>query len=220
MFTEVGHPTTDVRCVEWTTTHKLRPHRIIERSVMASKHHKQLYQRKPIVHYWTSTLVTAFALYAVCSGPAVAASPATGDMSLLKMQRIKSYVDDTCTLDPHCQWTWDTVGQNVLRNVSVEEASAMMPDDYTFPPGNDAEKPGQRGELFLTTKFDFWHSHRCQNHRVSWRVKYSIIYFYQVEFSMKKKGEILVKTRTVFDLLRVIFVSCFVSQKNCLGLLK
>lgn len=113
---------------------------------MESKHHKQSYQHKETVRRWTFTLVTTVILYAVANGPAVAASSATGDMSLLTMQRIKSYVDDTCTLDPHCQWTWDTVGQNVLRNVSVEEASAMMPDDYMFPPGNDAEKPGQRGE--------------------------------------------------------------------------
>jgi len=30
--------------------------------------------------------------------------------------------------------------------VSADEAAAAMPEDYLFPPGDDAEKSGQRGE--------------------------------------------------------------------------
>ncbi|XP_050527207.1 tyrosine-protein kinase receptor-like [Daktulosphaira vitifoliae] len=69
------------------------------------------------------------------------------DMSLRTMQRIKSYVDDTCTLDPHCQWTWDPY-DNGLRNVSIDEAAAMVPEDYMYPPGNDSEV-GLRGNFFF-----------------------------------------------------------------------
>lgn len=102
---------------------------------------------------WTSALLAAIALYAAAGAPAVAPSPAIGDMSLLNMQRIKSYVDDTCTLDPHCQWTWDETIENGLKNVSVEQAAAMLPYDYLFPPGNDTEKPGQRGKRFSRVEF-------------------------------------------------------------------
>lgn len=97
---------------------------------------------------WQRTLTAVIAIAALCAVigvPVAGSSPSTGDMSLLTMQRIKSYVDDTCTLDPHCQWTWEPL-ENGLKNVSVQEASAMMPVDYVFPPGNDAEKPGKRGE--------------------------------------------------------------------------
>lgn len=90
-------------------------------------------------------VVALWAAVACITVPTASPSPATGDMSLLTMQRIKSYVDDTCTLDPHCQWTWDPL-PNGLRNVSSDEAVAVMPEDYLFPPGDDAEKPGQRGK--------------------------------------------------------------------------
>lgn len=95
-----------------------------------------------------SLVVAAIALYAAGRAPTVTPSPASGDMSLLTMQRIKSYVDDTCTLDPHCQWTWDPKLPNGLQNVSAEQAAAAMPVDYLFPPpGDDADKPTvQRGE--------------------------------------------------------------------------
>ncbi|KAE9536932.1 hypothetical protein AGLY_006739 [Aphis glycines] len=97
-------------------------------------------------------LVAALALWAAMACvtvPAASASPATGDMSLLTMQRIKSYVDDTCTMDPHCQWTWDPL-PNGLRNVSAEEAAAEMPKDYLYPPGEDPDNlGGQRDSLFF-----------------------------------------------------------------------
>ncbi|XP_025192296.1 ALK tyrosine kinase receptor-like isoform X2 [Melanaphis sacchari] len=96
-------------------------------------------------------LVTILALWAavVCvTVPAASPSPATGDMSLLTMQRIKSYVDDTCTMDPHCQWTWDPL-PNGLRNVSAEEAAAEVPEDYLYPPGEDPDKPGLRGNFLF-----------------------------------------------------------------------
>jgi len=113
-------------------------------AVMVSEAHRRADQH---ARRMTAALVGAFALYVATYGPALTytSSTVSGDMSLLTMQRIKSYVDDTCTLDPHCQWTWDSVG-NVLKNVSVEEAANMVPDDYMYPPGDDAEKPGQRGE--------------------------------------------------------------------------
>jgi len=101
-------------------------------------------------------LVAALALWAAMACiavPVASASPATGDMSLLTMQRIKSYVDDTCTLDPHCQWSWDPL-PNGLRNVSAEEAAAEMPKDYLYPPGEDPDNLGQRGE-FLASFFFF-----------------------------------------------------------------
>lgn len=98
------------------------------------------------VRRWASAAVVA--AIALCAAAAVRSSPATGggEMVLLNMQRIKSYVDDTCTLDPHCQWTWDRAVDGGLLNVSAKQAAAMVPADYMFPPGDDAEKPGQRGE--------------------------------------------------------------------------
>lgn len=101
-----------------------------------------------------SALAVAIALYAVSRAPsAVLPSPATGDMSLLTMQRIKSYVDDTCTLDPHCQWTWDDKQPLGLRNVTVPEAEALLPPDYMYPPGDDALKDGQRGQLYIVLRY-------------------------------------------------------------------
>lgn len=125
--------TTTTMTTTMTTTYKTRPSTRTERPTAAAP-------PSPLL------LLLLLLLYAVASVPAAAASPAIGDMSLLTMQRIKSYVDDTCTLDPHCQWTWDRF-PNGLRNVSVDEAADMVPRDYMFPPGNDAEIPGQRGEL-------------------------------------------------------------------------
>lgn len=91
----------------------------------------------------SSALVAALALW--CAA-AARPSPATGgDMSLLTMQRIKSYVDDTCTLDPHCQWTWDHA-VNGLMNVTAKQAADVVPADYLYAPGDDAETPGRRGE--------------------------------------------------------------------------
>lgn len=95
----------------------------------------------------SSALVAALALWCAAAGaPAARPSPATGgDMSLLTMQRIKSYVDDTCTLDPHCQWTWDRT-VNGLMNVTAKQAADVVPADYLYAPGDDAETPGRRGE--------------------------------------------------------------------------
>ncbi|KAL5236754.1 hypothetical protein ACI65C_004164 [Semiaphis heraclei] len=101
-------------------------------------HHRGRCRGPPLI-----AVVALWAAVACVTVPTSSPSPATGDMSLLTMQRIKSYVDDTCTLDPHCQWTWDLLA-NGLRNVSADEAAAAMPEDYLFPPGDDAEKPGQR----------------------------------------------------------------------------
>jgi len=103
-------------------------------------HHRGRCRGPPLV-----AVVALWAAVACVMVPTASQSPATGDMSLLTMQRIKSYVDDTCTLDPHCQWTWDSL-PNGLLNVSMDEAAAVVPEDYLFPPGDDAEKPGQRGE--------------------------------------------------------------------------
>lgn len=130
--------TTTTTTTTTTATHRTRPSTRTKRaaaSVMAHSSGR------------TATLVALLlVLYAVARSPVTATSPASGDMSLLTMQRIKSYVDDTCTLDPHCQWTWDRF-TNGLQNVSVEKAANLVPHDYMYPPGDDAEKSGQRGEL-------------------------------------------------------------------------
>ncbi|XP_050426861.1 tyrosine-protein kinase receptor-like [Adelges cooleyi] len=70
-----------------------------------------------------------------------------GNMSLLSMQRLKSFVDDTCSLDPHCQWTW-VPQENGLRNVTTDEALAMVPENYMYAPGNDSDV-GQRGNFLF-----------------------------------------------------------------------
>lgn len=109
------------------------------------RHRHQLHHRSRCRGPALVAIVALWVAVACFTVPTASPSPATGDMSLLTMQRIKSYVDDTCTLDPHCQWTWDPL-PNGLRNVSSDEALAAMPNDYLFPPGEDAEKPGQRGK--------------------------------------------------------------------------
>lgn len=106
---------------------------------------RQLHHRGRCREPLLIAVVALWVTVACVTVPTASLYPATGDMSLLTMQRIKSYVDDTCTLDPHCQWTWDPL-PNGLRNVSADEAAAAMPEDYLFPPGDDAEKSGQRGE--------------------------------------------------------------------------
>lgn len=113
---------------------------------MAADHYNGREHRRKRFRGRMVALIVAYALCAVAGTPAAALSPATGDMSLLTMQRIKSYVDDTCTLDPHCQWTWNEHMENGLRNVSVKEAEAMVPEDYLYPPGSDTEASAQRGE--------------------------------------------------------------------------
>lgn len=137
--------TSDHRCFHQRHRgHRERPHQ--------NRRHRRGRCRGP-------ALVAALALWAsmACVAvPAASASPATGDMSLLTMQRIKSYVDDTCTLDPHCQWAWDPL-PNGLRNVSAEEAAAEMPKDYLYPPGEDPDNlGGQRGELLASFFFFFF----------------------------------------------------------------
>lgn len=118
------------------------------------RHHCRRRRRRRRRDLPMSTLAfVAFALYAVATVPPVLLTPSSGQMSLLNMQRIKSYVDDTCTMDPHCQWVWDQQ-ENGLRNVTVDQAASMVPPDYLFPPGGDAEKSGQRGECqFKITQF-------------------------------------------------------------------
>lgn len=119
------------------------------------RHHCKRRRRRRRDRPMSTMAFVAFALYAVATVPPVLLTPSSGQMSLLNMQRIKSYVDDTCTLDPHCQWQWDKL-QNGMRNVSVDQAAAMVPPDYMYPPGNDTEKSAERGEcarmLIIATK--------------------------------------------------------------------
>ncbi|VVC36867.1 Hypothetical protein CINCED_3A003445 [Cinara cedri] len=118
------------------------------------RHHCRRRRRRRRDRPMSTLAFVAFALYAVATVPPVLLTPASDQMSLLRMQRIKSYVDDTCTLDPHCQWSWDRELKNGLRNVTVDQAASMVPPDYLYPPGNDSET-GQRGECSLFDKCNF-----------------------------------------------------------------